>query len=610
MRQLFNLLTGCFLMTSSLCLGQKFQVDTLQKTGPLAKRINVVILGDGFTQDELPKFDQEAQKIMNFFLGYTPYNAYKNYFNFFSIRVPSNQSGATNPGTAPDRYPNQPIETKDTYFGSSFGTANIHRLVAIRNYQAFTNVMATNFPSYDLAIMIVNSPWYGGSGGNPATFTLDAQASLIGMHEIGHLFTSLTDEYWAGAVYAREAANMTQNTNPATITWKNWLNQFNIGIFQHLDNAVAQSWYKPTNHNCLMEQLDRSFCAVCREATTNRILQLVKSVDGVSPLPSSRITVNTQPVTIQLTLLKPNPNTLAVDWRLNNLPFKQNTDQVTLSADQLPNQTNTLSVTVLDTTDFIRLASHPQQHRYTYQWTLERDAPAQTMTLSTSRNSLCIGESAILTASNCSGSVTWSTGVASTSIAVSPTQSTTYTAMCTIAGTSSQTASISLAVFPLPTAEASNTGPYLENQTIQLTAKGGTRYAWAGPANFTSSEQNPAIPAAKASQSGAYTVTVSSTNGCSDKAQTVVIVNPLLSVTSPSADAVWVFPNPAKEQVFIRSALSGELTFTLFDAKGNDVLKKSFYESTEFRTDKLVKSVYFYRVSNGQQILTGKLIIE
>ncbi|WP_461091350.1 T9SS type A sorting domain-containing protein [Spirosoma gilvum] len=71
-----------------------------------------------------------------------------------------------------------------------------------------------------------------------------------------------------------------------------------------------------------------------------------------------------------------------------------------------------------------------------------------------------------------------------------------------------------------------------------------------------------------------------------------------------------MFPNPAKEQVLIRSSLPGELTFILFDATGHEILKKSFYQSTELRTDKLLKSVYFYRISNDQRTLSGKLIIE
>ena len=598
-----------FLIACSFCFGQRFRVDTLQKTGPLAKRINVVILGDGFTQSELPKFDQEAQKFMAFFLGYTPYNAYKNYFNFFSIRVPSTESGATNPGTAPDRYPNQPVETKDTYFGSSFGTNNIHRSVSIRKYQAFSTVMATNFPSYDLAIMIVNSPWYGGSGGNPATFTLDVQASLIGVHEIGHLFSSLADEYWPGISYTRETANMTRNPDPSSVVWRKWLNQNNVSIFQHTGDADAVKWYKPTTHNCLMEQLDKPFCTVCREVTTNRILQLVKPVEAVQPA-EGRIRVEAQPKRFQLDLLKPNPNTLRVEWKLNGMLMNRDSAQISLSNEQLVNLSNTLTVTVFDSTAYIRAENHRLAHTYTYQWTLDEAVDATTLTLSSAQPSVCSGETTTLTALNCTGSITWSTGATNTSISVSPTQSSTYSATCAVTGLAAQTATIGVTVFPLPVANVSNTGPYLEGQTIQLMANGGATYSWKGPAGFISTEQNPIIRSALISRAGTYTVVVTSANGCVSSAQTTVTISPVLATPNLMADGVWVSPNPAQHRVRVEATLPGKLEVTLLDAVGHEILKKEFYQTTELNTETLPKAVYFYRVRNDQRVITGKLIID
>lgn len=591
MRNLFTSLTFLLLVGLSHGQAQQFTVDTLQKTGPINRRINVVILGDGFTQSELPKFDAEARKFVAFFLGYKPYDAYRNYFNFFSIRVPSNESGATNPGTAPDRYPKQPVEKKDTYFGSSFGTANIHRLVAITKRPAFTNVMAQNFPSYDLAILIVNSTWYGGSGGNPATFTLNEQASLIGVHEIGHQFSSLADEYWSGPW---EAANETRNNNLAAVVWKNWLNQFGVGIFQHTGDADAVNWYKPTTHNCLMEQLDKPFCAVCREATTNRILQLVKPVETVLPAPESRVLVDARPAQFQLGLLPPEPNTLRIEWRLNGALLNQKTAQVSISNSQLPNPVNALSVSVFDSTDYIRLASHPQQHTYTYRWTLENPKAVPVLTASASKTALCTGDTTMLTAQNCAGTITWSTGATSATVLVSPTQSTTYSAVCAVANAASQTAVVAVSVSPLPTAEAGNTGPYREGQTIQLTANGGVTYRWNGPGNYTTTEQNPAIKSAKISQAGAYTVAVTSANGCVNTAQTNVAISPLLATPIVVADAVWVFPNPTGGLVQIRSSLPGEQSVRLLDATGREVFKKSFYRSTEINTENLPDKLYFY----------------
>jgi hypothetical protein len=610
MKKLATLFALLLLVGSFYCQAQQFTVDTLKKTGPIDRRINVVILGDGFTQSELPEFDSEARKFMAFFLSYTPFNDYKNYFNFFSIRVPSNNSGATNPGTAPDRYPDQPVEAKDTYFGASFGIANIHRLVAITKRQAFSNVMANNFPSYDLAILIVNSTWYGGSGGNPATFTLNQQANLIGAHEIGHLFSSLSDEYWAGKMYAYETANQTRNTNPATVTWKNWMNQFNVGIYQHAGDADALNWYKPTTHECLMEQLDKQFCAVCREATSNRILNLVHPVETISPSPNSSVRVESQPAHFQLDMLLPEPNTLRTQWRLNGVLLNQKADRISISNNQLPQAINELKVTVFDTTDYIRLSSHAQSHTYTYSWTLEKANIDPNFSILASKAVSCAGQSLTLTAQNCNGSVTWSNGGTGVTQMVAPTQTTTYSAVCAVANAPSQNAQVEVTVNPLPTAVASNSGPYLEGETVRLNAGGGVEFAWSGPAGFSSSLQNPTIQSARRASAGTYTVVVSSAQGCTGNAQTTVEISPILATASAIDDNVIVFPNPASGLILVKSALQGEQTITLLDANGRQLFSDVFNQSIEISTDGLPDKLYFYRISNGQQTVSGKVLIQ
>jgi hypothetical protein len=271
---------------AGVAFGQQYQVDTLYKTGALDNRINVVILGDGFTQQELPKFATEAKKFADFFLGYDPYVHYRNYFNFFAIRTPSVESGVTNPGTAPDAYKDQPVETKNTFFGCSFGTA-IHRLVEVKKHDVLQNLLATQFPMYDLVVVLVNTPFYGGSGGSISVHTLHNQSNTIGVHEIGHTFSHLNDEYWAGPGYGWEAANMTQESSAVRVRWKNWLNELGIGIYKHGDIGDAALWHKPANGTCLMEYLNQEFCAVCREATVETLLKQVNPIEAAVPPPGA-----------------------------------------------------------------------------------------------------------------------------------------------------------------------------------------------------------------------------------------------------------------------------------------------------------------------------------
>ena len=509
---------------------QRFPVDTLSKTGPINKRVNIVILGDGFTAAEMPKFIEEAKKFRTFFLSYAPYNRYADYFSFFAIQTPSNQSGATNPGTAPDAYPTQPVETKDTYYGASFGT-RIHRLVTPTKFQVVTNVLAANFPAYDLCMMIVNTPWYGGAGGGTAVYTLNASAPLIAVHEVGHSFGRVLDEYWPGG--GGEALNMTKTNAPATIRWKNWLGRENTGIFEHT-GAGATGWYKPTTGNCLMELLSKQNCAVCREAAVDKILRLVSPIEANTPN-GTRTVIGSAAQPFSVKLLKPTPNSLLVEWRVDGKLIESNKEQIMVARNQLTTKTATLTMSVFDSTGLTQTESTRTARTYTVSWPLEKpDLPIGPALLVT-KSVLCAGESTVLSTSGCAGTLAWSGGQTTASVSVTPIQTTAYTVKCTTNGTISEESMVTVTVNPLPDARASGGGNLLEEDPIRLTASGGTTYSWSGPGSYSSVSQNPTIANAQLANAGTYTVRVTSAAGCSKEAQTVVSVGiraPTITVNS------------------------------------------------------------------------------
>jgi PKD repeat protein len=100
------------------------------------------------------------------------------------------------------------------------------------------------------------------------------------IHELGHTFSSLADEYWAGSQYARETYNLTQTSNVNDIRWKNFLNQNGIGIYAHEESPT---WYRP-HQNCKMRFLGRDFCMVCSNELRKRIEILTASTPLQWPL--------------------------------------------------------------------------------------------------------------------------------------------------------------------------------------------------------------------------------------------------------------------------------------------------------------------------------------
>ncbi len=227
---IFTLIGLCFYCLSSF--SQVFEVDTIQFTGDLDHRVNLVILGDGYQSHELPQFVLDASNFTETFFSNRPYTEYQQFFNVFSIKVPSNESGASHPGTASDvDEPAIPVVEVDNYFGSTFDYLELHRLLVPVNTVAIKTVLANNIPAYDLVVILVNTPYYGGSGGEFATATTNSDSRDVAIHEIGHSFVGLGDEYWPGEQFVWESINLTQETSPSLVSWKNWLAEEKIDIF-------------------------------------------------------------------------------------------------------------------------------------------------------------------------------------------------------------------------------------------------------------------------------------------------------------------------------------------------------------------------------------------
>lgn len=394
---------------------QTFQTDTILYNGNPSKFINIVFISEGFQSGELANYITNVQSLTNYLFNITPFKEYKNYFNVFAIRVPSVQSGADHPGTANDEGSGgQPLLTVNTYFNSTFDYGSIHRLLVASNSSAVSSVLSSNFPLYDQTMILVNSPYYGGSGGWTATSSLNSSAYEILVHETGHSFAALADEYWAGNSYAGEKTNMTAQTNPALVKWKNWIGYNSVGIYQHCCGGVSANWYRPHN-SCKMRYLSSPFCPVCTETIVERI-HLVFGSSIISFQPANT-TVNfcNQPLLFKINTVKPIPNTLRVKWKLNGNDILINADSVTINSGQLNTGANTLTAEVLDTTSLTRSDTHPSTHLHTVTWTINSN-PAPVITAG-GPLTFCAGSNLSLSSST-GNSYFWNTGQTTQSIVV------------------------------------------------------------------------------------------------------------------------------------------------------------------------------------------------
>ena len=358
-----------FLMLATITYSQVFPVDTIVNNGLPTNRIKFVFLSDGYQANELPAYINQVHTVIDDIFTQTPFREYRNFFNVYAIQVPSVQSGADHPGTAGDENSsgNQPLATVNTYFNSTFDYAGIHRLVVPQNTAALYTVLANNFPTYDQVVMLVNSPYYGGSGGGTSTSTAESSSPQIAIHEIGHTFAILADEYAIGG--QGERPNRTAVTDPATIKWKNWLGANDIGIFP----IGVDGWQRP-HQSCKMQFLGSPFCSVCTEAFINSIYNQVTPIYSFSPLPAA-VSVNA-PTTFSTVLTLPEPNTLHTEWDLNGITIATDVDSVTVTPAQLGTGSNLLTQFVTDQTPLSRSYLPNAGYVFSQTWNLSKTASA------------------------------------------------------------------------------------------------------------------------------------------------------------------------------------------------------------------------------------------
>lgn len=363
------------LICSSNSVAQVFDVATIKYAGDDSKRINLVILGDGYQSSELDKFVTDATNFSNEMFSQSPFAEYSNYFNVYAIKVPSNESGADHPGSALDVLePDSPVTEVDTYFNTTFDGFNFHRLLfygidghsASQNLLKINAVLADNFPTYDQALILVNSDVYGGSGGTFAISSLAPSANEIALHELGHSLFDLKDEYYPGDLRLNESINATQEHAPDVVKWKNWLNTNNVGVYPYGTSGEAATWYRP-HQNCKMRYLERPFCSVCKEGMIEKIHDLVPAIEDYSP---NTLTLNNPalPVAFNLSLVLPIPNTLTTVWTLNGTDFATDTPSVTLTDTSIEEGENTLTAIVTDETAMLRIDDHATIHINTVSW--------------------------------------------------------------------------------------------------------------------------------------------------------------------------------------------------------------------------------------------------
>ncbi len=273
--------------------------------GPSSNRVDLVILGDGYTAAEEADFLADAAELARSFFDITPYREYENLFNVTTLFVASPESGADHPpyragcaaadvtccGDSDARSDALAGTFVDTAFDARYCTQGIHRLLTVDEAEVLA--AAARVPEWDAILVVVNDDTYGGSGGLFSVVSTHPLVVDVARHEWGHSFTDLADEYespYPGYPDCSDAAgkaceaNVTDETRRDHVKWSPWVDPATpiptpetgawegvVGLFEGA-RYQASGMFRP-RQSCLMRVLDAPFCEVCAEAFV-RVLYL------------------------------------------------------------------------------------------------------------------------------------------------------------------------------------------------------------------------------------------------------------------------------------------------------------------------------------------------
>ncbi len=311
------------------------------------KGVDLVITGDGFKLDQIGTFHTAAQNFVNFMFDYSDnISKHKSGWNVHRLDAISNTDCIDNV-----RSENSAC-FRETAYGSYYRCGSGRGLCADGNL--VMNKVSSVFPQYDQILVIVNSTKYGGTTLTGfTTSSMAKQSFFIALHELGHSFAGLGDEYEYGTCnHSTEpsAPNLTINNDNSTVKWKHWFDHPNVGMFEGGGKCPTGVW-RPTETS-FMRKNGEPFYPVNQEAWSMAVYAALTTT-YYSKTPSLENVSHSQGSTLNYSIeLAMDNSSQQVDWYVDNVSTQVNSTSFTCCDDKTANYI--VSAKIWDNTGTIR----------------------------------------------------------------------------------------------------------------------------------------------------------------------------------------------------------------------------------------------------------------
>lgn len=262
---------------------KQWETVDIINNGKASEKVDIVFIFDGYTKNEQDKLMTDAKRFAGYLFDYSPFKENKDKFNIRAVKVISEESGTDIPGK--DIW-------KNTAVNSTFYTFDSERYLTTSDIKSLRDI--ASLVPYDQIFLIVNTKKYGGGGIYnywSTTCADDPLAKYVFLHEFGHGFGALADEYYNDEVavedyYPADIEPWEPNiTNLVDFEKKQWSKMIDkktprptpaeakyyktVGLFEG-GGYIAKGMYRPY-YKCEMKTLMVGFCPVCNRAILDMI---------------------------------------------------------------------------------------------------------------------------------------------------------------------------------------------------------------------------------------------------------------------------------------------------------------------------------------------------
>ncbi len=261
----------------------KYPLFKVMYNGDPAVKVDIVMLPEGYTENEMNKFKEDCKRFMGSLFAVTPYSENKEKFNIWGVEAPSPEEGTDIPADG---------VWKKTLLNTTFYTFDLERYLMTSDYNSVRD-LAANAP-YDQIYILVNSDKYGGGAiYNYCSVSINDNVfcEYVFSHELGHGFAFLADEYYNSNVayenfYPLDVEPLEPNITTLInfdVKWKDMVDtgtpiptpctseyENKVGAYEG-GGYVAEGIYRPMQDCSMKTTTVNNFCPVCKRAIQQMI---------------------------------------------------------------------------------------------------------------------------------------------------------------------------------------------------------------------------------------------------------------------------------------------------------------------------------------------------